>query len=83
MWSVLNHASVGIQYLLGSFGFPAGGWLPHHSEAGLYTGPFASGGAWAEAYQSALEMVAKMDLAEKVSHSTARAVVVYGGLETG
>jgi hypothetical protein len=32
-----------------------------------HTGPYASGGdAWAESYRKAVDMVAKMDLAEKV-----------------
>lgn len=68
MWGVLTQALTLAQ----------GVWTPFHHIPGvqtgiqgknvdLYTGPYASGGAWASAYDHAVDLVSQMTIEEKVS----------------
>jgi hypothetical protein len=42
--------------------------IPSNSHVELYTGPYTSGGAWASAYDHAVDLVSQMTLEEKVSY---------------
>jgi hypothetical protein len=39
---------------------------PHTDDIELYTGPYASGGTWASAYDHAVDLVSQMTVEEKV-----------------
>lgn len=63
MWGLLTQGLAAAQGIL----------TPLHSSSShqegsteLYTGPYASGGAWASAYDRAVELVSQMTVEEKV-----------------
>lgn len=67
MWGVLTQALALAQGVLSPFHHSSGD-IPgtQGSNVDLYTGPYASGGAWASAYDHAVDLVSKMTIEEKV-----------------
>ena len=43
---------------------------PFTDAVDLYTGPYANGGAWASAYDHAVDLVSQMTIEEKVAHTS-------------
>lgn len=63
MWTLLTQA-IALAQSIYSPSDPAGLAVKH----GEYTGPYAHGGAWAKAYEHAVDLVSQMTVEEKVSH---------------
>jgi hypothetical protein len=67
MWSVLAQALAVAQGVLTPFHKIMGGEISiQGNNVDLYTGPYASGGAWVSAYDHAVDLVSQMTLEEKV-----------------
>ena len=68
MWGVLTQALTLAQGVLTPFHHTSGDKPGiQGSNVYLYTGPYASGGAWASAYDHAVDLVSQMTIEEKVS----------------
>jgi hypothetical protein len=66
MWSILTQALAVAQGVLTPFHEITGQTGIQGNNVDLYTGPYASGGAWASAYDQAVDLVSQMTLEEKV-----------------
>jgi hypothetical protein len=75
MWGLVTHVLAVAQGLLSPF---HGTSRPRIDNVELYTGPYASGGAWASAYDHAVDLVSQMTVEEKVAHSTLGAELMAG-----
>lgn len=65
MWSIVTQSLALAQSVLSPLDFSNrfGGSPVRHGE---YTGPYADGGAWAKAYEHAVDLVSQMTVEEKV-----------------
>ena len=64
MWGLVTQGLAVAQGILSPF---HGTSTTQTDGAALYTGPYASGGAWASAYDHAVDVVSQMTVEEKVA----------------
>jgi hypothetical protein len=64
MWGLVTQGLAVAQGILSPFHSTS---RPHIDNIELYTGPYASGGTWASAYDHAVDLVSQMTVEEKVA----------------